>query len=678
VNVSLNGGSFEVGSTTTIVTGTTGIAEFSNLLIESADSYTLEFNAVGVTENAVSNTFDVVADVANSIELSSGNNQTGSVTEQLGDSLAVSVTDQFDNPVSGETIGFEITATPDDATGQTLSLTTADTGIDGLSSTELTLGNRTGAYEVTATLAGIGTVVFSASAVAGDAVGFQFDTITSPQSVDSPFSISITALDSEGNTAGSYQGTADLSTTAGTIAPSTADFSNGTVTLDVEVSSEVIGATITATDAAITGTSGTFDVETSAPPQMSITGQPTQSVAGETITPSPAIQLLDGDSNPISGVNITAVLSSNSFRGTSTVIVPTDASGNAVFDNLAIEAATDGYTITFDADLAGVDNVTSDLFDVTPAAISVSASSVGATSPHEADGTDASTVTIALQDSFGNAISGLVNIDFSIDAGSNAVVGTVSETATSGEYEVSITNGTQETVTVAVTANTILLDDQPQILFEEPASSQMSITGQPTQSVAGETITPSPAIQLLDGDSNPISGVNITAVLSSNSFSGTSTAIVPTDASGNAVFDDLAIEAANDGYTITFDADLVDVGNVTSNLFDVTPAAASAIELVSGNDSQTGEVNTQLTDPFVVRVVDDFGNAIAGEDVAFAIASAPGGATGQALTSLTTTSDANGEAQSTLTLGDTAGTYTVDASFNGVIVSFTAEATNPI
>jgi len=113
-------------------------------------------------------------------------------------------------------------------------------------------------------------------------------------------------------------------------------------------------------------------------------------------------------------------------------------------------------------------------------------------------------------------------------------------------------------------------------------------------------------------------------------------------------------------------------------LFDVTPAAASAIELVSGNDSQTGEVNTQLTDPFVVRVVDDFGNAIAGEDVAFAVAAFPDGATGQALTSLTATSDANGEAQSTLTLGDTAGTYTVDASFNGVIVSFTAEATNPI
>ncbi|MCA1800516.1 MAG: hypothetical protein LC650_04410, partial [Actinobacteria bacterium] len=229
VNVSLNGGSFEAGSTITFTTGSDGIAEFRNLLIEATDSYTLEFNAVGVTENTVSNTFDVVADVANSIELASGNNQTGSVTEQLGDSLVVRVIDQFENTVAGETISFDITSTPDDATGQTLSFTAVDTDTDGLSATDLTLGNRTGTYEVTATLTGIGTVLFSGSAVAGEAAEFQIDEISSPQTVDSPFSISITAIDSEGNTAVSYQGTADLSTTAGTITPSTADFSNGTV-----------------------------------------------------------------------------------------------------------------------------------------------------------------------------------------------------------------------------------------------------------------------------------------------------------------------------------------------------------------------------------------------------------------------------------------------------------------
>ncbi|MCA1800362.1 MAG: Ig-like domain-containing protein, partial [Actinobacteria bacterium] len=355
---------------------------------------------------------------------------------------------------------------------------------------------------------------------------------------------SITAIDSEGNTAVSYQGTADLSTTAGTITPSTADFSNGTVSLEVEVSSEETGATITATDAGVTGTSNTFDVEATAPPQMTITEQPTETVAGEIITPSPAIQLLDGDSNPISGVDITAVLSSNSFSGTSNITATTDGSGNAVFSNLAIETADDGYTITFDANLVDVNNVTSNLFDVTPAGVSATGSSVGATSPHDADGTDASTVTITLQDSFGNAIGGLLDADVSLDVGSNAVAGSVAETVTSGVYETSVTNGTQETVTVIVTASGVVLDNQPQILFEAPASSQMTITEQPTETVAGEIITPSPAIQLLDGDSNPISDVDITATLSSNSFSGTSNITATTDGSGNAVFSNLAIETA--------------------------------------------------------------------------------------------------------------------------------------
>ncbi|MDZ7755151.1 hypothetical protein [Rhodohalobacter sp.] len=84
---------------------------------------------------------------------------------------------------------------------------------------------------------------------------------------------------------------------------------------------------------------------------------------------APAVEVTDG-TNPVSGVNVTAILSSNDFTATSTVVVTTNGSGIAEFGNLVIETAGTGYTITFDADAAGVANVDSDPFEVTAASVS--------------------------------------------------------------------------------------------------------------------------------------------------------------------------------------------------------------------------------------------------------------------------------------------------------------------
>ena len=91
---------------------------------------------------------------------------------------------------------------------------------------------------------------------------------------------------------------------------------------------------------------------------------------------------------------------------------------------------------------------------------------MSATSPHTADGTDASTVTITLADGFGNEITGLGNTAFSVDVGANASAGAVSETATDGTYEFTVTNTTVESVTVVITADGVTLDDQPTIEFQ--------------------------------------------------------------------------------------------------------------------------------------------------------------------------------------------------------------------
>ena len=92
---------------------------------------------------------------------------------------------------------------------------------------------------------------------------------------------------------------------------------------------------------------------------------------------------------------------------------------------------------------------------------------------------------------------------------------------------------------------------------------------------------------------------------------------------------------------------------------------------VSG-DSQQGTPSTALAQPFVVEVQDANSVAFAGVPVVFAVTA--GGGT---LSATNTATDANGQAASTLTLGSSAGTNTVQVSVQGITQSetFTAEAT---
>ncbi len=114
---------------------------------------------------------------------------------------------------------------------------------------------------------------------------------------------------------------------------------------------------------------------------------------------------------------------------------------------------------------------------------------------------------------------------------------------------------------------------------------------------------------------------------------------------------------------------------VSGNTGVLTPTLQSAARrasnllIVSGN-SQTDKVNSRLH-PFVVQVKDQYGAAMAGISVTFS-ASGDG-----SLSETSATTDANGQARTTLTLGSTPGTYTVTAKATDTTLSqtFTAEAT---
>jgi Bacterial Ig-like domain (group 1) len=85
-----------------------------------------------------------------------------------------------------------------------------------------------------------------------------------------------------------------------------------------------------------------------------------------------------------------------------------------------------------------------------------------------------------------------------------------------------------------------------------------------------------------------------------------------------------------------------------------TAGAATSVAKVSG-DSQT-VVSGSTSAPFVIKVADRYGNAVAGAAVAWAVTG------GGALSAASTTTDVTGRAQVTLTLGTTPGPYTITAT----------------
>ncbi len=101
-------------------------------------------------KTGTSNAFTVTADNRiKFLSIVSGNNQTGTVYEQLTNDLVMKLVDSFDNPISGESVSFAITSYPTDSTGQLLGTTSTTTNTSGQASTSFKLGKKAGTFVIT-------------------------------------------------------------------------------------------------------------------------------------------------------------------------------------------------------------------------------------------------------------------------------------------------------------------------------------------------------------------------------------------------------------------------------------------------------------------------------------------------------------------------------------------------
>ncbi len=97
-----------------------------------------------------------VAGPATKFSIVSGNGQTGTHGQALAKKLVVSVTDQYNNPISGVTVTFT-----DNGAGGTFSTKTPVTGTNGQASVTYTCGTKTGTITISASTSTLGPVNFT-------------------------------------------------------------------------------------------------------------------------------------------------------------------------------------------------------------------------------------------------------------------------------------------------------------------------------------------------------------------------------------------------------------------------------------------------------------------------------------------------------------------------------------
>ena len=339
---------------------------------------------------------------------------------------------------------------------------------------------------------------------------------------------------------------------------------------------------------------------------------PTNTVAGASITPSVTVQLRDSaDTNVYSLGSVTVAIGANpgtgTLSGTKTVAM---ASGLATFGGLSIDKAGTGYTLT--ATTAGATDGTSGTFNITAATASrlVITSVNGGSDPTV--GTFFS-VVVQAQDAYGNPanVTSNTGIGLSVATGTGFLGGTTAGQIDSGSSSVTISGvtytraetgvsltatrtsgmtplapGTSATFTVVVAGTTTALSSIP-----NPSVVGESVTFTATVSPASGSGTPTGTVDFFDGatllGSATLSGGVATLFTSTLSVgSHPATAVYSGDADYGASTSPEASQVVNQASTISV---LTDDVNPSSFGQSVTFTATVAVA-PPGAGTPTGTV----------------------------------------------------------------------------------------
>jgi len=690
-------------------------------ITHAVPSTTISYADGGIT--GTSNNFEILPNVLNSVSINP--NYYSLPISQSHDFIAEPV-DAYDNPISsGLTINWSLDNNKGTLDPMTGSLTTTFTA--GTEATSDTL--NVSVTEGVITKIGHATIIIES----GPLSAFHLSQINSPQVINSPIYVTITAWDAYNNTVKSFTDQATLSDTSGTVIPQmTGHFVQGVWEGMVRVQIVFSADVITVNYDLVTGLSNPFDVISNLLDHVYITPSSAQVVANQ--TQGFSAQAYDafgnivtgvsysweviggiGDVDPINAISTTFTarqtvgigwvrvaatqgaitktqdatvnvvpaslnhfifpIISNKQAGESFVLtlIASDSYGNTITTFTGNVSLNDGFNgvvpgtigpfvagvwsgtivLTHAGDIRitatyGAVSTSSDIITVSPSSLNQVTMSED---PFSITAGTAKGLSAQGKDQYGNNITSNISYSWAVSAnigtyienppnsivitaGHNTATGLISATAISNGITV------QKTITGTVTAGQVSKLSFAEISTPQIVGSKFQIT-----------------IIAQDQYDNLVTSFNQTAQLSD-----TTGTISPTQTTPfiNGIW--------SGSVTITLVEPQCSITAISGAVQSVSNAFAVIIgntqlylNVLSGNN-QVGSVAANLSEPFVVQVVDQYNNPSPEQEVAFIVSSYPAEATGYSLSAATISSNSEGKASSLLKLGNKVGAYIVSAS----------------
>jgi hypothetical protein len=382
-----------------------------------------------------------------------------------------------------------------------------------------------------------------------------------------------------GVTAGSGAAGATLS---GTQNVSTASGSATFSTLSIDKAAA--GYTLTASSAGLTSiTTASFAVSPGAAAMLSVMTQPSNVAAGSAIAPSVQVMVRDAHGNTVtsSTANVGAAIAPGSGGAGATLsgtVTRAASGGIASFSDLSIDMIGSGYALNLTS--AGLTAATTSAFNVTAAGASKLAFSVQP-SGAAAGSAIAPAIQVRVTDAGGNTVTSALSITSGSGAGGAVLGGTVTRTAVAGvaTFDNLSVNKSGSGYTLDASATSLTSARSSAFTIAPGAAAKLAFTIQPSGVAQTAAIAPAVRVSVRDANDNTVTSATNSVTLAITGGTGTAGAVLGgtvtrAAVSGVATFDNLSVDLAGTGYTLTATAGSLPAA--TSTAFSVTATVAGS------------------------------------------------------------------------------------------------------
>lgn len=376
--------------------------------------------------------------------------------------------------------------------------------------------------------------------------------------------------------------------------------------------------------------------------KLAFSQQPTNTVAGASITPAITVQVEDSNGNLVtnSTASVTMAIGTNAGGGTLSGTTTVAASGGiATFSGLSINKTGTGYTLATSS--TGLTGATSNTFNITP---STATQLVFTTQPGGGTGGVAwsQQPAVTVEDAFNNVVT-TSTASITLAISTNPSSGTLS--CTTNPQAASAGVATFAGCKINFAGNNYVLSAAATGLTGTTSSAfnitvgpgtQLAFSQQPTNTEDGNPITPAVTVNVEDAGGNLVttSTATVTMAIGTNPSGGTLSGTTSVAAAGGvATFSTLSINKDGTGYTLS--ATGTGLSTATSTTFNIT--ANSATQLVFTQEpSSTAAAGTAFATQPKVSVEDADGNVVTTSTASITLTITSGSGTAGAALACTT------------------------------------------